>query len=195
MLSIGIFCGSAGGNHPAYLESARLVGEVLAKANITIVYGGGKVGLMGAVADAALALGGQVHGVMPRALVDREIAHRGLTQLHIVDDMHQRKHRMAELADGFIALPGGAGTFEEIFEQWTWAQLGIHQKPCAFLNVNGYYDPLKQMTRQMAAEGFIQQRYVDMLPFSEDLLTLIAFFKNYTAPQNKWTPLPDSSDN
>lgn len=191
MLSVGIFCGSAAGNHPAYLEAARRTGKQLAEAGITLIYGGGKVGLMGEVANAALACGGSVHGVIPRALVDREIAHRGLTQLHIVENMHQRKHKMAELSDAFIALPGGAGTFEEIFEQWTWAQLGIHQKPCAFLNVNGYYNPLRQMTQQMATEGFIQQRYINMLPFSEDLPTLIAFFKNYTAPLNKWAASGD----
>ncbi|VTN77064.1 lysine decarboxylase family protein [Klebsiella pneumoniae] len=135
MKSIGIFCGSSAGEHPLYLETARLVGRTLAQQGLALVYGGGKVGLMGAVADAALEAGGVVIGVMPRGLVEREIAHRGLTELHVVEDMHERKTKMAALADGFIALPGGAGTLEEIFEQWTWAQLGIHEKPCAFLNI------------------------------------------------------------
>ena len=134
MKSIGIFCGSSAGEHPLYLDTARLVGRTLAQQGLALVYGGGKVGLMGAVADAALEAGGVVIGVMPRGLVEREIAHRGLTELHVVEDMHERKTKMAALADGFIALPGGAGTLEEIFEQWTWAQLGIHEKPCAFLN-------------------------------------------------------------
>ena len=140
MKSIGIFCGSSAGEHPLYLDTARLVGRTLAQQGLALVYGGGKVGLMGAVADAALEAGGVVIGVMPRGLVEREIAHRGLTELHVVEDMHERKTKMAALADGFIALPGGAGTLEEIFEQWTWAQLGIHEKPCAFLNIKGYYD-------------------------------------------------------
>ncbi|STW42923.1 lysine decarboxylase family protein [Klebsiella variicola] len=137
MKSIGIFCGSSAGEHPLYLDTARLVGRTLAQQGLALVYGGGKVGLMGAVADAALEAGGVVIGVMPRGLVEREIAHRGLTELHVVEDMHERKTKMAALADGFIALPGGAGTLEEIFEQWTWAQLGIHEKPCAFPEYQG----------------------------------------------------------
>ncbi len=153
MKSIGIFCGSSAGEHPLYLETARLVGRTLAQQGLALVYGGGKVGLMGAVADAALEAGGVVIGVMPRGLVEREIAHRGLTELHVVEDMHERKTKMAALADGFIALPGGAGTLEEIFEQWTWAQLGIHEKPCAFLNIKGYYDPLQAMVDNMVREG------------------------------------------
>lgn len=126
MKSIGIFCGSSAGEHPLYLETARRVGHMLAQQGLAVVYGGGKVGLMGAVADAALEAGGTVIGVMPRGLVEREIAHRGLTELHVVEDMHERKTKMAALADGFIALPGGAGTLEEIFEQWTgrsWASM------------------------------------------------------------------------
>ncbi len=157
MKSIGIFCGSSAGEHPLYLETARLVGRTLAQQGLALVYGGGKVGLMGAVADAALEAGGVVIGVMPRGLVEREIAHRGLTELHVVEDMHERKTKMAALADGFIALPGGAGTLEEIFEQWTWAQLGIHEKPCAFLNIKGYYDPLQAMVDNMVREGFMHR--------------------------------------
>jgi uncharacterized protein (TIGR00730 family) len=137
MKAIGIFCGSSSGENPLYIETARDVGKILATADISLVYGGGKVGLMGAVADACLAHGGHVVGVMPRGLFEKEIAHQGLSELHVVENMHERKTKMAALSDGFIALPGGAGTLEEIFEQWTWAQLGIHHKPCAFLNING----------------------------------------------------------
>lgn len=186
MKVIGVFCGSAIGSQPAYAEAARAMGVFLAQSGCRIVYGGGRVGLMGTVADAALAHGGEVVGVMPRALVDREIAHMGLTELHVVQDMHQRKTKMAELADGFIALPGGAGTLEEIFEQWTWAQLGIHYKPCAFLNVAGYYDPLATMVQQMVNAGFMQQRYASMLPFASSIEAIAEFFSGYVAPAGKW---------
>ena len=142
MKSIAIFCGSALGTDPIFAETARLTGETLAKQGKRLVYGGGRSGLMGIVADSALAAGGQVIGVIPQGLVDRELAHPHLTELHIVKNMHERKTIMSEFSDGFIALPGGAGTIEEIFEQWTWAQLGIHLKPCAFLNVEGFYDDL-----------------------------------------------------
>jgi uncharacterized protein (TIGR00730 family) len=128
MKSVCVFCGSNVGRDPAYLKAAIMAGEVIARSGLTTVYGGGKVGLMGAVADAALAAGGRVVGVMPRALFEREIAHSGLSELRVVETMHERKQTMANLADGFLALPGGAGTFEELFEQWTWAQLGIHTK-------------------------------------------------------------------
>ncbi len=184
---IGIFCGSSAGNNAAYMAAAREVGQVLAQANIPIVYGGGRVGLMGAVADAALAHGGDVTGVMPRSLVEREIAHPGLTRLDVVQNMHERKARMAELATAFIALPGGAGTLEEIFEQWTWAQLGLHHKPCGFYNVEGYYNPLLEMTANMVKEGFLHQRYADMLPFSHCLSDLLQCFKQYRPPVSKWS--------
>src|SRR5262245_20505069 len=130
---IGIFCGSSAGVDPAYANAARDTGRRLARKGIEIVYGGGRVGLMGVVADAALAAGGRVTGVIPRALAEHEIAHAGLTTLHVVQTMHERKAKMAELADGFIALPGGAGTLDELFEQWTWTQLGIHRKACGIL--------------------------------------------------------------
>lgn len=186
MNSIGIFCGSAEGKAPDYINAARQTGQFLAEHDIGIVYGGGRVGLMGAVADSALQHGGQVIGVIPHALFEREIGHTGLTDLQVVDDMHQRKSRMAELSSAFIALPGGAGTLEEIFEQWTWAQLGMHHKPCAFLDVNGFYQPLKAMIERMAAEGFIRQSYIDMLLFSDSLPEIIAYFNNYTPPATKW---------
>lgn len=187
MQSIAIFCGSSSGNDTHYIESAQLVGEYLAQHDITLVYGGGKVGLMGAVADSALAHGGKVIGVIPQDLVDREIAHEGLTELHVVANMHERKFKMAELADGFIALAGGAGTLEEISEQWTWAQLGIHQKPCAFLNTLGYYDPLIEMIHQMAEKQFTKQIYAETLINSDSIESIIEAFQNYQAPHAKWT--------
>jgi uncharacterized protein (TIGR00730 family) len=186
MKAIGIFCGSSAGENPIYLASAKQVGKALAQAGLDLVYGGGKVGLMGAVADAALEHGGRVIGVMPRGLVEREISHTGLSELHVVDDMHERKSKMSMLADGFIAMPGGAGTLEEISEQWTWAQLGIHEKPCAFLNVNGYYNPLQAMAEKMAAEGFMHRRYAEMLTFSDDVQDILTAFHQYAPPQRKW---------
>ena len=131
--------------------------------------------------------GGEVTGVIPRWLVEREVAHTGLSKLHVVENLHERKSRMAELASDFIALPGAAGTLEEMFEQWTWAQLGIHEKPCGFLNVNGYFDPLKAMTARMVSEGFMQNSYADMLIFCNDLADLLARFADYRPPPRKWT--------
>lgn len=186
MKSVGIFCGSSAGENPCYLDTAQRTGKALAEAGLTLVYGGGKVGLMGAVADACLENGGRVLGVMPRVLVEREIAHTGVTELFVVENMHERKTKMAQLADGFIALPGGAGTLEEIFEQWTWAQLGIHEKPCAFLNVNGYYEPLREMVLKMVGEGFMHPRYGDMLPFAEDIDSILQGFTSYMPPMRKW---------
>ena len=142
-MRICVFCGSSFGNNEVYGNAAREMGRTLAAHKIGLIYGGGRVGLMGVLADAALNAGGAVIGVIPRSLVEREIQHTSLTELHTVATMHERKTRMAELADAFIALPGGAGTLEEIFEQWTWAQLGIHRKPCGFLNTNGFFDPLR----------------------------------------------------
>ncbi len=190
MKSIGIFCGSSAGEHPLYLETARLVGRTLAQQGLALVYGGGKVGLMGAVGRCGA--GGRWRG-------DRRDAarpggagncHRGLTELHVVEDMHERKTKMAALADGFIALPGGAGTLEEIFEQWTWAQLGIHEKPCAFLNIKGYYDPLQAMVDNMVREGFMHPRYAEMLPFATSADEIIAGFRDYTPPARKWVQQP-----
>lgn len=187
MQTVGIFCGSSEGSSPVYMDAARHTGKWLAEQGIHIVYGGGRVGLMGAVADSALAHGGRVTGVIPKSLLEREIAHTGLSDLQVVDNMHQRKTVMADLSSGFIALPGGAGTAEEIFEQWTWAQLGIHNKPCAFLNINHFYDPLKVMVQQMVSEGFMKQEYADMLLFSENLHEILNSFNTYTPPISKWT--------
>ena len=142
MRAVCVFCGSSTGEDPAYAEAARDLGRLIAGNGLTLVYGGGHVGLMGVVADAALDAGGEVIGVMPKALVDREISHTSLTKLHVVHSMHERKAMMSELSDAFVALPGGNGTLEEFFEVLTWAQLGEHGKPCGLLNVAGYYDPI-----------------------------------------------------
>src|SRR5579875_1121481 len=144
-----VFCGSSPGHDPRYLATARAVGERLARAGLGIVYGGGRVGLMGALADAALAAGGEVIGVIPHALAARELAHQGLTALHVVATMHERKARMSELADAFLVLPGGLGTLEELFEVWSWAQLGVHRKPCGVLDVAGYWQPLLALVEHL----------------------------------------------
>jgi uncharacterized protein (TIGR00730 family) len=186
MKAVCVFCGSNVGRNPAYQQAAVAVGTALAKAGLKLVYGGGKVGLMGAVADAAIAAGGDVAGVMPRALVEREIAHAGLSDLHVVETMHQRKTMMADLADAFIALPGGAGTLEEFFEQWTWAQLGVHGKPCGLLNVADYFAPLIAMMQRIVAEGFIAERYVEMLVVETSIEPMLKRFASYTPPPQKW---------
>lgn len=155
--SVCVFCGSRMGARPEYLEGARALGAELARRGLTLVYGGTSVGLMGALADAALAEGGKVVGVLPHMLRDREIAHPGLTELHLVDSMHTRKAMMAELSGAFIAMPGGVGTFEELLEMTTWAQLGIHHKPIGLLNVADFYGPLLALMRRAAEEGFIPE--------------------------------------
>jgi uncharacterized protein (TIGR00730 family) len=185
--SICVYCGSSPGNDPRFLDEAIRAGTEIAKAGLTLVYGGGKVGLMGAVADAALAAGGKVVGVMPEDLVNQEIAHKGLTELHVVKSMHERKLAMADLSDGFLCLPGGPGTFEEIFEQWTWALLGIHAKPCGFVNVGGYYDLMRATIQQMADSGFIGQTYVDMLVYADTTPQVLEAFRTYVAPPPKWS--------
>jgi uncharacterized protein (TIGR00730 family) len=151
-----VFCGSAHGRNPAFTTAAQDLGRELARRGIGLVYGGATVGLMGVLADAALGAGGEVIGVIPEALMVREIGHAGLTKLHVVRSMHERKALMAELADGFVALPGGFGTFEEFFEVVTWAQLGLHAKPCSLLNITGFFDPLLQLLDAAVAEGFIK---------------------------------------
>jgi uncharacterized protein (TIGR00730 family) len=187
MKAVCVFCGSSSGIDPAYSEAAQATGSAIARAGLRLVYGGGRVGLMGSLADAALAAGGQVTGIIPRALAESEISHRGLSELHLVETMHERKARMAQLADGFIALPGGAGTLEEIFEQWTWAQLGVHGKPCGFLNVKGYFDPLLEMIRRMTAQGFTRPEYASMLALETEPERLLAQFAAYRPPARKWS--------
>jgi len=178
--SLCVFCGSSSGDDPAYTEQARALGTLLAQRGCRLIYGGGKVGLMGAIADAVLSGGGEVVGVIPGALVDRELAHHGVTDLRIVHSMHERKALMADLSDGFIAMPGGFGTLEELFEVLTWAQLGFHQKPCGLLNVGGFFDPLLAMLDQAAARQFMRPQHRSILVTSdhpEELLTALAGFE------------------
>ncbi|MFW2152472.1 TIGR00730 family Rossman fold protein [Acinetobacter gyllenbergii] len=186
MNSICVFCGSSLGNDPIYQQMAEATGQAIAAQGQTLVYGGGRSGLMGVVANSALQAGGRVIGVIPHALVDRELAHTGLTELHVVNNMHERKTKMAELSDAFVALPGGAGTLEEIFEQWTWSQLGINQKPCAFLNVVGFYDDLLKMLQGSVERGFSQERFVDKLIVAEQIEDILAAFSAYQPVTPKW---------
>ena len=184
--AVAVFCGSSFGNDPVYAEAARLTGHTLADRGIAVVYGGGHVGLMGAVADAALQAGGRVIGVIPRQLDDRELAHHGLTDLHVVESMHERKAMMADLSDAFIALPGGAGTHEEIAEQWTWAQLTIHSKPCGFLDVAGFWSPMRDMLDGMVSSGFVRQEQSGIVSFADDLETLLAMLEAPGSWTDKW---------
>ncbi len=187
MRRLCVFCGSNSGSEPAYIDAAGALGRTLAEAGVGVVYGGASVGLMGAVADAALAAGGEVIGVIPRALVDKEIAHRGLADLRVVASMHERKALMAELSDGFVALPGGVGTLEELFEVWTWAQLGHHAKPCAVINTAGFYDRLIAFLDDVAGQGFMKQVHRAMLIVAEEPAALLGLMRSYEAPvQSKW---------
>jgi uncharacterized protein (TIGR00730 family) len=163
MTSICVYCGSSPGNDPAFVRVARETGTLIAKRGLTLVYGGGNVGLMGVVADAVLAAGGRAVGVIPDHLVRKEVGHNGLTEQHVVATMHERKAKMAALADGFLALPGGVGTLEEIIEVFVWMQLGLHAKPCALLNVNGYYDPLMTFLTHMAESRFLRPEQLTQL--------------------------------
>ncbi|WP_282129703.1 TIGR00730 family Rossman fold protein [Roseobacter litoralis] len=183
--SVGVFCGSASGVGDVFASQAGSLGAHLGHQQLSLVYGGGRVGLMGAVADGCLSHGGQVTGVMPRALVDKEIAHPHLTQLIIVSDMHERKAKMATMADAFIVLPGGTGTMEEFFEQWTWGQIGYHRKPIALLNVAGFFDPLLTMIDQMVAQGFLSAQYRDMLLCASDIKTILSKLSEYEHPPEK----------
>lgn len=173
MKRLAIYCGSASPADPVYIEAARHVGRTLAGRGIGLVYGGGRLGLMGAVADAALEAGGEVIGVIPQALVDAEVAHRNLTELHVVDTMHERKARFTELADGFVNLPGGTGTMDELWEALSWAQLGYHQDPVGLLNVAGYYDKLVDFWEHMGRVGFVRPQHQDMLIVADTLETLL----------------------
>ena len=184
--AIAVFCGSSTGRDPAYEAAARLTGRTLAERGIDVVYGGGHVGLMGAVADAAIEAGGRVIGVIPRQLDDRELSHHGVTELHVVESMHERKQLMADLSDAFIALPGGAGTLEEIAEQWTWAQLTIHAKPCGFLDVLGFWAPMRQMLATMVSEGFVRPEQSGIVSFEDDLAALLDVLAAPPTWTDKW---------
>lgn len=183
MKRICVFCGASAGNQSLYLEAARALGSAIAGAGLGLVFGGGKVGLMGAVADAALAAGGQVIGVIPAALRDLELGHEGVSELRVVNSMHERKATMAELSDGFIALPGGIGTLEEFFEIWTWAQLGIHRKPLGLLNVGGFYDLLLSFfDRSVVSSGFVEQKSRDVVLVANEPQQMLERFRNYQPP-------------
>jgi uncharacterized protein (TIGR00730 family) len=160
---LAVYCGSASGATPRYAESARALARAMAAREIDLVYGGAKVGVMGVLADAVMAAGRRVCGVIPRNLVEREVAHRGIHELRIVETMHERKALMADLADGFVALPGGLGTMDELFEVWTWSQLGLHAKPIGLLDVDGYYGPLLAFLERSVAEGFVRREHRDLL--------------------------------
>jgi uncharacterized protein (TIGR00730 family) len=181
--SICVYCGSAKGISPVYADAAKALGCALVKHNLSLVYGGAHVGLMGIVADAVLEAGGEVTGVIPKALMDTEVGHERLTRLLVVKDMHERKALMAEHADGFIAMPGGIGTLEELFETLTWAQLGFHEKPIGLLNVASFYDPLIEFLRHQTSQGFLRAEHKDLLLVETEPDPLIAQLKNFTMPE------------
>ena len=188
-MRVAVFTGSQAGP-PAHREAVATFASDLAAAGVGIVYGGGHVGLMGVVADSALATGGEVVGVIPQHLVDDELAHPGLPRLEVVGSMHERKARMAELADGFVALPGAAGTLEELFEAWTWGMLGLHAKPTALLDVDGFWQPLLAQLRRMVDDGYLDGRRLDALGVVSDAAGLLSFVEGYEHPPRKWTPTP-----
>jgi len=173
MKTLAVYCGAAHGANPVHADAARALARALVEHNIGLVYGGGKVGLMGTIADEVLRLGGEATGVIPRALVEREVGHAGLTRLFVVKDMHERKAMMSDLSEGFIAMPGGMGTLEELFEMVTWAQLGIHAKPIGLLNVNGFYDGLRAFVRHQVEEGFVRPAHEGLMIAESDPDALI----------------------
>lgn len=188
MNSVCVYCGSANGAKPVYADAARAFGRALANAGLTLVYGGGRVGLMGVIADEVIASGGRAIGVITELLYDKEVGHTGLTELHVVPDMHHRKKMMAELADAFVAMPGGAGTLEEFFEVYTWAQLGYHRKPVALYNVDAFYQPLITLLEHTVDEGFTQRTYFDALCIDAAPDALIDQLVRYRPPaRDKWT--------
>jgi uncharacterized protein (TIGR00730 family) len=187
MKSITVFCGSSFGSDSIFEEQATLLGQTLATQNIQLVYGGAITGLMGAVADGALNAGGKVIGVLPHFLQSKEIAHKQLTELILVETMHERKTKMNDLCDGVIVLPGGYGTLEEFFEMITWSQLGLHKKPIAVLNIDGFYDDLIKLVQTMVDKGFLKQVNREMLLINDDIDELLEMIKNYEAPTvEKW---------
>ena len=189
MQRVCVFCGASSGRLPAYADAARAFGAAAAARGLGLVYGGGRVGLMGAVADAALAGGGEVIGVIPQELVDRELAHDGLTELHIVNSLHERKARMAELADGFVALPGGFGTLDELLEQLTWSQLGLHAKPIGLFDVEDYWRPLIALARHATEEGFVRESDLALIAVANDAEGLLDRLERLTRaerPRPKW---------
>lgn len=187
MKSVCVYCGSSSGRVEAYAEAARALAAALVGRGLRLVYGGAQVGIMGVVADEVLRLGGEAVGVIPEALMRKELAHPGLTELHVTASMHERKTLMADLADGFVALPGGVGTLEEIFEVWTWAQLGFHAKPCGLLNAEGYYDALIAFLDHTRDEGFVRPAHRGMLIVESEPIRLLDRFAAYEQPPTpKW---------
>ncbi len=194
MKRVCVFAGSSVGVRPEYRRGAADLGRALAERRIGLVYGGARVGLMGVVADAVLAAGQEAIGVIPSALVSKEVAHTGLTDLRVVGSMHERKALMADLADGFIALPGGWGTLDEMFEALTWAQLGIHQKPCGFLNVRGYFDRLLTFMDDLMAEGFVRRENASLVLAADSAPALLDQMAAYRPRRtSKWIPEPSSA--
>ncbi len=179
MERICVFCGASPGARPAYREAAEDLAGLLAGEGVGVVYGGGGVGLMGALADAVLAAGGEITGVIPRSLLDREIAHRDVADMRVVESMHERKALMAELADAFVALPGGIGTLEELFEVYTWAQLGLHRKPCGLVNVEGYYDGVAAFLDQAVEERFLREETRDLLMVEREPAALLDRLRDF----------------
>jgi uncharacterized protein (TIGR00730 family) len=193
MRRLCVYAGSNPGSHPDYADGARALAATMAERGIGLVYGGGKVGLMGVLADTILERGGEAIGVMPQALIDREIGHPGLTELKVVGSMHERKAQMAELADGFVAVPGGIGTLEELIEIYTWSQLGIHDKGCGVLNVRGYYDHLAAFLDHAVAEGFLRPQHRAVLSVASEPAELLDRLAAFRAPAiGKWLELEDS---
>lgn len=187
MKSIAVYCGSSEGSDKNFMIKAHELGAAIAKQHLNLVYGGARVGLMGAVADGALSVGGTVTGVLPRFLAEKELQHMSLTETFLVDTMHQRKAMMSELADGFITLPGGFGTMEELFEMLTWAQLALHKKPLGLLNVDGYYDSLVQFVGDMSKNGFLKKEHADLLIVSDDIEDLLRRMKEFVPLKDeKW---------
>ena len=185
MKSIAVFCGSSTGASEAYINGAREFGKELAKRNIALIYGGASVGVMGAVADAVLDEGGQVIGVMPDFLEQREISHKRLSKLVVVNSMHERKAKIAELADCFVALPGGPGTLDEFFEIFTWSQLGLHEKACGLLNTNNYFEPLIELFNHMIKEQFLDEKYSSSIIIEDEAVRLLDRFNSYESPTIK----------
>jgi uncharacterized protein (TIGR00730 family) len=182
MKSLCVYCGSSSGTQPVYGQAARALAKSMVNEKINLVYGGGNVGLMGIIADEVLNLGGKVIGVIPKALMDYEVGHTNLTHLYIVKDMHERKAKMAELSDGFIAMPGGMGTLEELFEALTWSQLGFHDKPIGLLNVEGFYDGLIRFVQHLVQQGFLKSEHAALLMYEADAVSLMQRLKAYKAP-------------
>lgn len=182
MKRIAVYCGSSIGASDAYREGAVQLGKELAKRQIALIYGGASIGLMGTLADTVLKEGGEVIGVIPKILLDHEVAHQHLTKLFTVETMHERKAKMADLADGFIAMPGGPGTLEEFFEVFTWAQIGLHEKPLGMLNINGYYNPLSKLLEHMAMEQFMEEKYCSLTILDENPKSLLDRFHTYESP-------------